>query len=74
MNKNIFTKHPKEVGESYLQHFGKALKFSSLLFSLSLKALMHAILPFCYETTVSDKIKKLSEGIQKRREEAMNKG
>jgi hypothetical protein len=34
---------------------------------------MHAILPFCYETTVSDKIKKLSEGMQKRREEAMNK-
>ncbi len=73
MNKNIFTKHPKEVGESYIQHFFKALSFSGLLFSLGFKALIHALLPFCYETTVSDKIKKLSEGMQKRREEAMNK-
>ena len=73
MNKNIFTKHPKEVGESYLQHFGKALKFSCLLFSLSLKALVHSLLPFCYETAVSERVKTLSEGMQKRRESAIDK-
>lgn len=71
--KNIFTKHPNSVGESYLKHFGKALQFSVLLLSLSLKALVHAILPFCYETAVSDKIKSLSEGMQKRRKQAENK-
>lgn len=69
--KNIFTKHPNEVGESYFQHFGKALQFSALLLSLSFKALVHALLPFCYETAVSEKIKKLSDGMQKRRKEAM---
>ena len=68
--KNIFTKHPKEVGESYIQHFFKALSFSGLLFSLGFKALIHALLPFCYETAVSDRVKLLSEGMQKRREEA----
>lgn len=64
---NIFTKHPKSVGESYFQHFRKALNFSGLLLSLSFKALVHAILPCCYETTVSDRIKKLNENMQKRR-------
>ena len=68
--KNIFTEHPKEVGESYLQHFAHALRFCLLLLSLSFKALVHAIFPFWYKTAVSDRIKKLSEGMQKRREEA----
>ena len=67
---NIFTKHPKEVGESYIQHFFKALSFSGLLFSLGFKALIHALLPFCYETAVSDRVKTLNAGMQKRREEA----
>ena len=71
--KNIFTKHPKEVGESYIQHFFKALSFSGLLFSLGFKALVHALLPFCYETAVSDRVKLLSEGMQKRRDDAMKK-
>ena len=65
--KNIFTEHPNSVGESYLQHFGKALTFSMLLFSLSLKALAHAILPFLYETTVSTRIKILSDEMQSRK-------
>ena len=71
--KNIFTKHPKEVGESYIQHFFKALSFSGLLFSLGFKALIHALLPFCYETAVSDRVKSLSEGMQKRRDDAMKR-
>ena len=29
------------------------------------------ILPFCFETAVSDRIKTLNEGMQKRREDAM---
>ena len=70
---NIFTKHPKEVGESYIQHFFKALSFSGLLFSLGFKALVHALLPFCYETAVSDRVKSLSEGMQKRRDDAMKR-
>ena len=70
---NIFTKHPKEVGETYLQHLYHAMSFSCLLLSLSLKALVHAFLPFCYETAVSDRVKTLSEGMQKRRELATDK-
>ena len=71
--KNLFTKHPKEVGESYINHFFKALNFSALLFSLGFKALVHAILPFCYETAVSERVETLHKSMQKRREQAMNK-
>ena len=68
--KNIFTKHPKSVDETYLQHFYHAMSFSCLLFSLSLKALVHALFPFCYETAVSNKIKSLSDEMQKRKDDA----
>ena len=70
---NKFTKHPREQGETYLQHLYHAMSFSCLLLSLSLKALVHALLPFCYETAVSDRVKTLSEGMQKRRELATDK-
>lgn len=68
---NIFTKHPKSVGETYFQHLYHAVSFSCLLFSLSLKALVHAVLPFCYETAVSDKVKSLSDEMQKRKDDAI---
>ena len=35
---NIFTKHPKEVGESYLQHLWGAWKYSFILLLLFLTA------------------------------------
>lgn len=68
--KNIFTEHPKEVGENYFQHMGHAIGFCLLLLSLSFKALVHAIFPFWYKTAVSDRILKLSEGMQKRKNQA----
>ena len=68
--KNIFTDHPNSVGESYFQHFGKSFGFCLLLISLSFKALVHAIFPFCYVTSVSDRILTLSEGMQKRKNQA----
>ena len=68
--KNIFTEHPNEVGENYFQHMGHAIVFCLLLLSLSFKALVHAIFPFWYKTAVSDRILKLSEGMQKRKNQA----
>jgi len=68
--KNIFTDHPNAVGEGYFQHFGHALGFCLLLLSLSFKALVHAVFPFWYKTAVSDRILILSEGMQKRKNQA----
>ena len=65
-NSNIFTQHPNSVGESYFQHFGKSFSFCLLLLSLSFKAMVHAIFPFCYKTSVSDRILDLSDTMRER--------
>ena len=64
---NPFTKHPKEVNETYLQHMWCAIKFSFKLECLAFAALIHAIFPFCYKTTASDGIKKMNNCMQKRK-------
>ena len=64
---NPFTKHPKEVNETYLQHMWCALKFSCKLEFLSWCAFVHAIFPFWFKTTASDEIKELNDCMQKRK-------
>ena len=66
--KNIFTKHPKEVNETYLEHMWCALKFSFKLECLAFCAFIHAIFPFLCETTASDGIEELNDFMKKRRE------
>ena len=65
--KNIFTKHPKEVNETYLEHMWCAIKFSFKLECLAFAAFIHALFPFLCETTASDGIKKLNDCMQDRR-------
>ena len=64
---NPFTKHPNKVGETYLQHMWKAVKFSARIEWLSFCVLIHAIFPFWYEFTGSNGIKQLNKELQKRR-------
>ena len=65
--KNIFTKHPKEVNETYLEHMWCAIKFSFKLECLAFAAFIHALFPFLCETTASDGIKKLNDCMQGRK-------
>jgi len=64
---NIFTKHPKEVNESYLQHLWVALKYSFSLFLLFLIAFIHSIFPFIFKNTTSKKIIKMAEDLKDRK-------
>ena len=64
---NIFTKHPKEVNESYLQHLWAALKYSFSLFLLFLTAFIHSIFPFIFKNTTSAKIIKMAEDLKNRK-------
>ena len=63
---NPFTKHPKEVNETYLEHMWCALKFSCKLECLAFAAFIHGIFPFWFETTASDGIKELNDCMKKR--------
>ena len=64
---NIFTEHPSQVSETYLQHMKKALIFSFKLLAMSCQALLHAFFPFLFVTTVSDKIKVMNDVLQRRK-------
>lgn len=50
---NLFTKHPRSIGESYFQHMRVALTFGSKMVLGGLACMIHAIFPFLFETTGS---------------------
>ena len=64
---NIFTKHPKEVGETYFQHLWVALKYSFKLLLLFIITFIHSIFPFIFKTTVSAKIIEMAEQLKNRK-------
>ena len=66
---NPFTKHPRLVGETYLEHMWCACKFFIKLQLLSFVALVHAIFPFMFEFTASSGVKKLNDCMQDRKSE-----
>ena len=50
---NPFTKHPHEVGESFLEHFFEALYLFVRLTYSGLVMFIHAFLPFLFTKTAS---------------------
>ena len=63
---NIFTAHPHSIGESYFEHMLFALQFSGLLLFAGFAALVHALLPFCFEKTAGNILVHLVERMQVR--------
>jgi len=59
MISRLFLAHPKSVDESYFEHMGFALWFASRLAAAAGAALVHAILPCCFEKTASSIIAEL---------------
>ncbi len=49
----LFTAHPKTVGETYFEHLRFALGFSGRMFYAAGAALVHAFLPFLFVSTAS---------------------
>ena len=68
--KNIFTEHPKEVGETYFQHLLKALSFSLKLLLMCFQVLLHAFIPCLCVTSVSEKVKIMSQVLESRKEKS----
>ena len=55
----LFSDHPATVGETYFGHAKFAFSFAGLLLLAGLAALVHAVLPFVFETTASRIINRL---------------
>ena len=65
--RNIFKDHPNSVGETYFQHFVNSCSFGIKLMLIAFQAFFHAIFPWCFEHSTSDKISKLNDFLQSRR-------
>tara|TARA_B100001059_G_scaffold236805_2_gene290648 strand:- start:6814 stop:7080 length:267 start_codon:yes stop_codon:yes gene_type:complete len=57
----LFNKHPSDVGMNYFSHMLLSLKFSIMLFIASIKAFLHALFPFMFETSTSDVVAKINK-------------
>ena len=55
------TMHPNKNGMGYFQHLVFSLKFFVYLFIATIKALIHAFLPFLFETSTGDVIGKINK-------------
>ncbi|PLR18931.1 hypothetical protein SGCZBJ_25195 [Caulobacter zeae] len=55
----LFTRHPKQVGETYGEHFAMAWSFGLPMVAAGLACLVHGILPFAFERTGSNCVKTL---------------
>ena len=65
---NIFTEHPKSVGESYLMHCFNAMRYSAAFLFLFVIAFVHAILPFLFVRTASDIVCEMTKHMECRKE------
>ncbi|WP_129790643.1 DUF6356 family protein [Sphingosinicella sp. CPCC 101087] len=66
MADNPFTRHPREVGETYFEHMGVAARVGLRLAAGALACFVHAIFPFLCERTGSRTIEKLHRQIHGR--------
>jgi hypothetical protein len=63
---NPLTKHLREAGESYFEHFGVAAGFGLRMLGGGLGCLVHAVFPFLCERTGSDTVRGLNATLGKR--------
>ena len=66
MAANPFTRHPREIGESYGAHFGTAFGFGLKMVGGGIACMIHAICPFLFERTGSETVRSLNATLCRR--------
>jgi hypothetical protein len=67
---NPFTRHPHEVGETYFEHMGTALRVGFRLAAGAAGCVVHAVFPFLCVRTGSETVARLHRDIHHRAEGA----
>ena len=62
--RNPFTAHPRDVGETYLQHAIFACRYGAKMTLGGLAALVHGMFPFLFESTASRITRELAERLE----------
>ncbi len=65
---NPFTRHPHSIGETYLEHMNKVVDTAIKIQLVTFILLTHAVFPFLFEHTASDKLYKITKSLQQRRD------
>ncbi|MBU6140555.1 MAG: hypothetical protein KGP29_03225 [Proteobacteria bacterium] len=63
---NFLTRHLRESGENYFEHFLFTFSIAFWLIGTGLILLCHAILPFSFISIASKNVKKINQVMQKR--------
>lgn len=74
MLQRLFTDHPRSVGEDYLEHAGVAARFGGTMIAAGLACLAHAAVPALFPRTGSDTVRRLHDGLSRRRRMAEAQG
>ncbi len=61
MLNRLFTRHLQSVNETYLEHMGHAMSFAAAMAYGAAVCFVHALLPFLFERTGSDCIRRLHD-------------
>ena len=64
--KKLFTDHPNQMGESYIEHFICASMYGVRMVFAGLAASIHSIFPFIFQTTASDLAKEITGDVRTR--------
>lgn len=59
--RDLFTAHPRTVGETYGEHCGVALSFAGALLIAGLACAVHAVAPFLFTQTASRAVDRLHQ-------------
>ena len=65
---NIFTKHPKEIGETYFEHMFNAVRFALTFLLLVVVSIIHSILPFLFTKTAGCVVQEMAKHMKEREE------
>lgn len=66
----LFLDHPREVGETYGEHFGAAFRYGLRLLAASGAAFIHALIPGVLKTEASTRVRRMAAELDGRAEEA----
>ena len=65
--KKLFTDHPNEMDESYIEHLICASMYGVRMVFAGFAAIIHSIFPFLFQTTASDLAKEITGDVRTRK-------